>query len=76
LKPVGGKVKLTTSIGIASSDENAVSDAKTLIDAADEAMYVSKAKGKNCFSVFPPDEREKAIVQEYRKRTLAATSDR
>jgi diguanylate cyclase (GGDEF)-like protein len=76
LEPFGGKVKVTTSVGIASSDRKELSEAQALIDAADEAMYVSKAKGKNCVSVWPPDEKEAALAAEHRKRALAAAPRR
>lgn len=41
----------TVSIGMAEYP-NAASGIKELIDAADKALYVSKAKGKNCIHVY------------------------
>jgi diguanylate cyclase (GGDEF)-like protein len=45
----GGSLKVTVSIGIASS-ESGHTDAKMLIEAADKAMYNAKKK-KNCVAL-------------------------
>jgi diguanylate cyclase (GGDEF)-like protein len=55
LKPFGGTTKVTASIGVATSCAK-LTDAKALIAAADEAMYVSKWTTKNCVTTWPPPE--------------------
>jgi len=55
LKPFGGITKVTASIGVATSCAK-LTDAKALIAAADEAMYVSKWTTKNCVTTWPPPE--------------------
>jgi diguanylate cyclase (GGDEF)-like protein len=55
LKPFGGRSKVTASIGVATSGPK-LTDAKTLIAAADEAMYVSKWTTKNCVTTWPPSD--------------------
>ncbi len=46
------KVQLTISIGIAAFPDVGVTDAASLLDAADRAMYQSKAKGRNNVTVY------------------------
>jgi diguanylate cyclase (GGDEF)-like protein len=41
--PIGGVVRITASIGVASSNIDGLEDPLILIKAADEAMYISKA---------------------------------
>jgi diguanylate cyclase (GGDEF)-like protein len=53
LKPFGGTTKVTASIGAATSCAK-LTDAKALIAAADDAMYVSKWTTKNCVTTWPP----------------------
>jgi len=43
--------KVTVTIGIASFPKDA-QDKKTLIDKADKALYMGKAKGKNCVFIY------------------------
>ena len=43
------EIALTVSLGIAVYPQDA-SDARKLVDLADKSLYVSKQKGKNCFS--------------------------
>lgn len=43
----GSKIDITLSIGVANTDGDITSSEK-LIDAADQAMYVAKAEGRNC----------------------------
>jgi hypothetical protein len=61
LKPFGGISKVTGSIGVATSCAK-LADAKSLMAAADEAMYVSKWTTKNYVTVWPPpaDARQRA----------------
>ncbi|AYJ79655.1 hypothetical protein AN286_05655 [Aliarcobacter cryaerophilus ATCC 43158] len=46
------KLKVSASIGISFYSKDNDVDTKTLQKQADEAMYLSKTKGKNCFTVF------------------------
>jgi diguanylate cyclase (GGDEF)-like protein len=55
LKPFGGISRVTASIGVATSGVK-LTDAKALIAAADEAMYVSKRTTKNCVTTWPPSD--------------------
>ena len=62
---------VTFSLGITNYPEDG-NDAQTLIKNADVAMYQSKAKGKNKYSVFTPELRTTAaswmnLVHEFRK---------
>jgi diguanylate cyclase (GGDEF)-like protein len=54
LKPFG-TTKVTASIGVATSCSE-LTDAKALIKAADDAMYVSKWTAKNCVTTWPPSD--------------------
>ena len=53
LKPFGGVVKITASIGVAVSGTR-LSTPEVLVKAADEAMYVSKFTTKNRVCSWPP----------------------
>jgi hypothetical protein len=55
LKPFGGTSKVTGSIGVATSCAK-LTDARALIAAADDAMYVSKWTTKNCVTTWPPSD--------------------
>ncbi len=59
------KINLTVSIGIASFPEAGVADALALLDAADQAMYQSKAKGRNKITAFnkPVMEEAQTIIR-------------
>ncbi len=46
------KLQVSASIGISFYSKNNDVDTKTLQKQADQAMYLSKTKGKNCFTVF------------------------
>jgi diguanylate cyclase (GGDEF)-like protein len=41
------KIKLTVSIGVAIFPDDDVTDVKSLIKSADDALYISKDKGRN-----------------------------
>ncbi|MDR6550395.1 GGDEF domain-containing protein [Paenibacillus qinlingensis] len=45
-------IHISGSIGIALAPSNGVSDAKTLLQHADEAMYKAKSSGKNCYCFY------------------------
>ena len=44
----GGDIAVTTSIGVAASDQVDLRDAEKLLKAADDATYTSKRGGKDC----------------------------
>lgn len=67
LPPFGGRVKVTTTIGVAASDRKG-SSADALVKAADEAMYVAKHTGKNRVRTWPPDKKEAAEADANRHR--------
>jgi diguanylate cyclase (GGDEF)-like protein len=67
LKPFGGVVKVTASIGVAGSDANQLVTAESLVKAADEAMYVAKFTGKNRIAACPLDP-EKAAQADARRK--------
>ncbi len=48
----GDSVKVTSSIGVASSEAEHLTKPETLLKAADEAMYRSKRATKNCVSIY------------------------
>jgi diguanylate cyclase (GGDEF)-like protein/PAS domain S-box-containing protein len=58
----GQKFTISPSIGI-SLHPNHGEDMETLIKNADLAMYHSKERGRNCYSLFTPLMKEKAIVR-------------
>jgi diguanylate cyclase (GGDEF)-like protein len=68
LEPIGGKIKVTASIGVASTDQRKLSAAEDLIRAADEAMYVSKFTTKNRVCVWPPGQQEVAQAEANRNK--------
>jgi diguanylate cyclase (GGDEF)-like protein len=51
--PTGGELRITVSLGIASLPEHGT-DANTLIDAADRALYDAKSMGRNRVCVASP----------------------
>jgi diguanylate cyclase (GGDEF)-like protein len=55
LNPFGGITKVTASIGVATSCSK-LTDAKALIAAADDVMYISKWTTKNCVTTWPPSD--------------------
>lgn len=46
----GSEIQITTSIGVATRDEN-TSDLDTLIARADQAMYIAKHRGRNRIAI-------------------------
>jgi diguanylate cyclase (GGDEF)-like protein/PAS domain S-box-containing protein len=58
----GQKFTISTSIGISLYPDHGT-DMESLIKNADLAMYHSKEKGRNCYSLFTPLMKEKAIVR-------------
>jgi GGDEF domain-containing protein len=68
LKPFGGKVKVTASLGVAVSDRKELSTADKLVRAADEAMYVSKFTTKNRVCIWPPNQKDTAQTEVNREK--------
>jgi diguanylate cyclase (GGDEF)-like protein len=54
LGPFGGTARITTSIGVAASDGVGLGTAESTVNAADEAMYISKWTTKNRVTTWPP----------------------
>lgn len=48
-----GPLSVTASLGVASSDELALRTPEALFEAADRALFVAKASGRNCTRVAP-----------------------
>jgi diguanylate cyclase (GGDEF)-like protein len=69
LKPFGGMVKVTASIGLAVSNGAELSTPDALVKAADDAMYVSKFTTKNRVCLWPPDAVEAAQAEANRKKS-------
>jgi diguanylate cyclase (GGDEF)-like protein len=76
LKPFGGKVKVTASVGIAASDGKGLSTPEALVKAADDAMYVSKFTTKNRICSWPPLPAEAEQAEANRRDAAAADSRR
>jgi len=76
LKPFGGKIKVTASIGVAVSDRKKLSTADALVRTADDAMYVSKFTTKNRVCVWPPDQKDVALAEANRKKAAEAAGGR
>ena len=47
-----GLIPVTISLGVASSHDNVVMDGELLVKAADSALYLAKANGRNMVNVF------------------------
>jgi len=54
--------QVTISVGIYTFDQNTPTDVSNIIRRADEALYASKKRGRNCCTVWNPD-----LVIYYRK---------
>ncbi|GIX41150.1 MAG: GGDEF-domain containing protein [Leptospiraceae bacterium] len=65
--PDSNLIKMTASIGVAIFPNDAIT-AKELFLAADEAMYIAKEEGKNCYRIFE----EKTSIQIQRKEQLTS----
>jgi diguanylate cyclase (GGDEF)-like protein len=74
LKPFGGVVKVTASIGVAVSDRKELSTPEALVKAADNAMYVSKFTTMNRICSWPPDAAEAAEAEANRKKAAQAAA--
>ncbi len=71
LTPFGGVVKVTSSIGVATSDTPSLRTAEALVDAADKAMYAVKHTTKNCVCSWPIDPAQDAVAEANRKKAAA-----
>ncbi len=49
----GGDISVTASVGVCATDRLEDSQAETLLDSADKAMYASKKNGKNRVTPWP-----------------------
>ncbi|MCL2043748.1 MAG: GGDEF domain-containing protein [Treponema sp.] len=47
--------QVTISLGVYSFDKNCELDTTGILRRADEALYISKAKGRNCTTIWKPD---------------------
>jgi diguanylate cyclase (GGDEF)-like protein len=68
LKPFAGVVKVTVSIGVAISDTERLPTPDSLLNAADEAMYVVKFTTKNRVCLWPPEPSEARKAEEKRQK--------
>ena len=68
LEPFGGTAKVTTSIGIATSDGQQLTDAESLVKAADDAMYISKWTTKNRITTWPPSAADGEVARANRSK--------
>jgi len=59
------EVTITTSVGIAFSDQNmiAINDAEALLRNADAAMYIAKESGKGDYQIFQPEMHTRALAR-------------
>ncbi|NOQ14978.1 MAG: PAS domain S-box protein [Methyloprofundus sp.] len=62
-------VSVSVSIGIALYPEDN-SEAETLLRHADQAMYIAKRGGKNCYHFFDPDEEQRISEEQLMQRDL------
>jgi diguanylate cyclase (GGDEF)-like protein len=69
LSAFGGKVKVTTSIGVVSSDARGLSSPEELVEVSDRAMYVAKYSGKNRISVWPLSDDEVRVADTNRAKS-------
>ncbi len=53
-----GELEVTISVGVVARQGTACVDADTLIQKADEALYLAKAAGRNCVMIAPPEKPE------------------
>ncbi|MBI1772123.1 MAG: diguanylate cyclase, partial [Burkholderiales bacterium] len=51
-EPSGHVFSLSASFGVATVDSNGLSSFEATLEAADKALYSSKAEGRNCVNVF------------------------
>jgi diguanylate cyclase (GGDEF)-like protein len=67
----GGDIRVTSSIGVASTEADGIDTAEKLLELVDEAMYVSKFAGRNRVTAWPvPSETLKA-ARDARERERA-----
>jgi diguanylate cyclase (GGDEF)-like protein len=68
LAPFGGTRKVTTSIGVAASDCGGLANPESVVNAADEAMYVSKWTTKNRVTTWPPSNEDSELARANRAK--------
>jgi len=69
----GGDVRVTASLGVASTDQNGINSAEKLLEAAEDALHVSKHTTKNCVTAWPVPDSLLAEVRERRNKTQGRT---
>jgi diguanylate cyclase (GGDEF)-like protein len=74
LAPFGGTTKVTTSIGVAASDGLGLANPQSLVNAADEAMYISKWTTKNRVTTWPPSTGDSDFAHENRAKAKKDTT--
>jgi diguanylate cyclase (GGDEF)-like protein len=72
LRPFGGIVKVTVSIGVAVSDTVQSRTPDALLKASDDAMYVVKHTTENRVCLWPPNPDEKRAADQNRKKSRRA----
>ena len=75
LAPFGGTTKVTASIGVAASDGSGLANPESLVNAADEAMYVSKWTTKNRVTTWPPSDKYSELARTNRTNRTKAKRD-
>jgi PleD family two-component response regulator len=70
----GDPVKVTCSIGVASSETDGLDKPATIVKAADDAMYVSKHTTKNSVSIYPPSPLQKEAANRMKQTESADRS--
>jgi diguanylate cyclase (GGDEF)-like protein len=65
---LGEDVKVTASVGVASSSQPGLNNVDKLLEAAEEALHVSKYTTKNCVTAWPIQDRLLTEVREKRNK--------
>jgi len=70
----GGDIRVTSSIGVVSTESLGIDTAEKLLEVVDEAMYVSKFTGRNRVTVCPVPSDTLNAAREERKRERARSA--